>query len=69
MNRYRYDRKESNRRLRDENIRIAEERGRKELADEKKGINLNLTVLQIKKSLRRNHAKKNERKLGKARTG
>jgi len=54
-----FDRREANRRLRDENIRIMEKRGKSELEnDQKKGTDLNLTVSQIRKKLRR----KNERK-------
>ena len=53
------DRKELNKKLRDGNIRIAEERGRSELEnDQKKGIDLNLTARQIRKKLRRENAKK-----------
>ena len=53
------DRKEMNRRLRDENITVAEEKGRPELKnDQKKGTDLNLTASQIRKKLRRvKHAK------------
>ena len=55
MNKY----KEANKRLRDENIRIAEERGRPELEnDQEKGISLNLTAPQIRKKLRRKNGKK-----------
>ena len=47
-----------NRRLRDENIRIAEERGRPQFEDnQKKGTDLNLTASQIKKKLRRKSGK------------
>lgn len=54
-----FDRREANRRLRDENIRIMEKRGRSELEnDQKKGTDLNLTVSQIKKKLRRKNGKK-----------
>ena len=46
---------ESNKRLRDENIRIAEERGRGELeqGDDTESIQLNLSASQIKKAIRR----------------
>ena len=54
-----FDRKEANRRLRDENIRIMEKRGSSELEnDQKKGTDLNLTVSQIRKKLRRKNGRK-----------
>jgi len=54
-----FDRKEANRRLRDENIRIMEKRGMSEFEkDQKKGIDLNLTVSQIRKKLRRKNGRK-----------
>jgi len=54
-----FDRREANRRLRDENIRIMEERGRSKLEnDQKKGIDLKLTVSQIRKKLRRKNGRK-----------
>ena len=54
-----FDRREANRRLRDENIRIMEKRGRSGLEnDQKKGTDLNLTASQIRKKLRRKNGKK-----------
>lgn len=54
-----FDRKEANRRLRDENIRIMEKRGMAEFEkDQKKGTDLNLTVSQIRKKLRRKNGRK-----------
>jgi len=54
-----FDRREANRRLRDENIRIMEKRGRSELENDlKKGTDLNLTASQIRKKLRRKNGKK-----------
>lgn len=47
---------ESNKRLRDLNIQVAEERGRPELEQEEKEaitLDLHLTAAQIKKSIRR----------------
>jgi len=59
MRRRKFDRKEANRRLRDENIRIMEKKGRSELEnDQKKGTDLNLTASQIRKKLRRKNGKK-----------
>ncbi len=53
-----FDRREANRRLRDENIRIMEKKGRPELEnDQKKGTDLNLTASQIRKKLRRKNGK------------
>lgn len=53
-----FDRREANRRLRDENIRIMEKRGISELEnDHKKGTDLNLTSSQIRKKLRRKNGK------------
>ena len=53
-----FDRREANRRLRDENIRIIEKRGISELEnDHKKGTDLNLTSSQIRKKLRRKNGK------------
>lgn len=58
-----FDWREANRRLRDENIRIMEEKGRLELEnDQEKGTDLNLTASQIRKKLRRvKHGKKQNR--------
>lgn len=54
-----FDRKKANKQLRDENIRIEEQRGRPELAlCLEKGTDLNLTVFQIRERLRRKNAKK-----------
>jgi len=54
-----FDRREANRRLRDENIRIMEKKGRSELEnDQKKGTDLNLTASQIRKKLRRKNGRK-----------
>jgi len=54
-----FDRREANRKLRDENIRIMEKRGKSELVnDQKKGTDLNLTVSQIRKKLRRKNGRK-----------
>ncbi len=54
-----FDRKEANRRLRDENIRIMEKRRTSELEnDQKKGTDLNLTASEIRKKLRRKNGKK-----------
>ena len=54
-----FDKREANRRLRDENIRIMEKRGSSELEnDQKKGTELNLTVAQIRKKLRRKNGRK-----------
>ncbi len=54
-----FDRKEANRRLRDENIRIMEKRGMSEFEkDQKKGTDLNLTASQIRKKLRRKNGRK-----------
>ncbi len=54
-----FDRREANRRLRDENIRIMEKRGRSELEnDQKKATDLNITASQIRKKLRRKNGKK-----------
>ncbi|HEB36138.1 MAG TPA: hypothetical protein ENI18_09900 [Candidatus Aminicenantes bacterium] len=54
-----FDRREANRRLRDENIRIMEKRGRSELEnDQKKGTDLNLSASQIRKKLRRKNGRK-----------
>jgi len=54
-----FDKREANRRLRDENIRIMEKRGSSELEnDQKKGTDLNLTVAQIRKKLRRKNGRK-----------
>jgi len=54
-----FDRREANRRLRDENIRIMEKRGMPEFEkDQKKGTDLNLTVSQIRKKLRRKNGRK-----------
>jgi len=48
-----------NRRLRDENIRIMEKRGRPEFEnDQEKVTDLNLTASQIRKKLRRDYGKK-----------
>jgi len=48
--------------LRDQNIRIMEERGRPKLEDDQeKGTDLNLTASQIRKKLRRKNAKKQNR--------
>jgi len=59
MRKRKFDRKEANRRLRDENIRIMEKKGRSELEnDQKKGTDLNLTASQIRKKLRRKNGKK-----------
>ena len=57
------DRKEANRKLREENIRTAEERGRPELKDnQEQGVTLALTTSQIRKKLRRReNAKKQNR--------
>jgi len=53
-----FDRREANRRLRDDNIRIMDKRGRSELEnDHKKGTDLNLTSSQIRKKLRRKNGK------------
>lgn len=58
MDKYR----ESNRRLREENIRIAEERGMPELEDDQgQRVNLGFTASQIRKKLRRKNAKKQNR--------
>jgi len=58
INKYR----ESNKRLRDENIRISEERQMPELEDDqKKGTDLNLTASQIRKKLRGKNGKKQNR--------
>ena len=51
-----------NKRLRDENIRISEERGRPNLeGNQEKGTDLNLTASQIRKKLRRENGKKQNR--------
>ena len=51
-----------NRRLREENIRIAEERGRHELKEDcEKATDLGFTASQIRKKLRRENAKKQNR--------
>jgi len=56
------DRREMNRRLRDENIRISEERGRPKLEDDQeKGTDLGFTASQIRKKLRRKNGKKQNR--------
>ena len=56
------DRREMNRRLRDENIMVAEEKGRPELEDDReKGTDLNLTTSQIRKKLRRKNGKNKKR--------
>lgn len=48
--------------LRDENIRIMEERGMPELEDDQgQGVNLGFTASQIRKKLRRKNAKKQNR--------
>ena len=48
------DRTESNKRLRDENIRVSEERGRGELkGDDQEGVVPTVTVSQIKEFKRR----------------
>lgn len=59
MNKYR----ESNKKLREENIRISEEREAPELADDQEqGVNLGFTASQIRKKLRRTeHGKKQNR--------
>lgn len=52
-------RRRMNKKLRDENIAIAENRGRGELKDNNaKGENLGLVSSQIRKKLRRKHGKK-----------
>ena len=51
------DRRESNVRLRDENIRIEEERNR-EIEKSDEGIDLGFSPSEIKKKLRRHHGKK-----------
>ena len=54
-----FDRKEANRRLRDDNIRIMEKRGMSKFEkDQKKGTDLNLTASQIRKKLRRKNGRK-----------
>ena len=55
------DRTEMNRKLRDENIAVAEEKGRPELKNQKKGTDLNLNASQIRKKLRRRYGKKENR--------
>lgn len=49
---YRADRKEANKRLRDENIRIAEERGR-EVEQSEEGLDLGFSPSDIRRKLRR----------------
>jgi len=59
MRKRKFDRREANRRLRDENIRIMEKRGISEIEnDQKKGTDLNLTASQIRKKLRRKNGRK-----------
>jgi len=50
------DRREANKRLRDENIKIAEERGR-EIEQPEEGVELGFSSSDIRKKLRRKHGK------------
>jgi len=52
----RRDRRESNVKLRDENIRMSEERGRK-IEQSEEGIDLGFSPAEIRKKLRRKNGK------------